>query len=90
MIAQVLKQMRMAQAFATRHALGPKPMYAKDLAPSYDKRIIRERLEFANWWTMLKSTLVVASPGWRAILGRLHEYPKHMITEEDLDDWHAD
>ena len=62
---------------------GPRLLHSKDLSPSDVKAFGGEWVEFANWWTMLRNALTSASPEWRTILDRLHEYPKHRITEAD-------
>ena len=82
-VAQVLKQMGLGNSKENKY--GPKPVHSKDLAPSDVKTFSGIWLEFANWWTMLKSTLAAASPEWRIILDRLLEYPKRRIAAEDLE-----
>ena len=82
-VAQVPKQMGLGNGKENKH--GPKPVHSKDLAPSDVKTFSGTWLEFANWWTMLKSTLAAASPEWRIILDRLLEYPKRRIASEDLE-----
>ena len=59
-------------------------MHVKDLVSTDTKLFGGVWLEFANWWTMLRSALTSASPEWRTVLDRLHEYKKHTIEASDL------
>ena len=60
-------------------------MHVKDLVASDTNMFGGVWLEFANWWTMLRNALTSASPEWRTVLDRLHEYRKHTIEASDLE-----
>ena len=65
--------------------IGPRPINSKDLLPSGFKQWNGNYLEFGPWWTRLKNALGSASPEWRAVLQRLHEFGKLRVENDDLD-----
>ena len=87
-VATALQQAGLTSNNNNNHSasrVGPKQMHGKELLPSGFKQWNGNYLEFGPWWTRLKNALGNASPEWRAILQRLHEFGKLRVESTDLD-----